>query len=61
MIFKQETSQFIVLTILRKSEKFDDMRILILRKMLTYIRVKMPVGFTNVTSSRALTSKFVNT
>lgn len=47
----------IILTMFRKTKMFENMRIFIPEQVLIYTCVEMPVGFTNVTSTTARTSK----
>ena len=49
----------IIVTIFRKTKMLENMRIFIPEKVLIYTCVEMPVGFTNVASTTARTSKFV--
>ena len=51
----------ITLTIFRKTKMLEDMKIFIPEKGLIYTHVEMRVGFTNVASTTARTSKFVYT
>ena len=48
----------IIVTIFRKTKMLENMRIFVPEKVI-YTCVEMPVGFTNVTSTTARTSKFV--
>ena len=49
----------IIETIFRKTKMLENMRIFVPEKVLIYTCVEMPVGFTNVASITACTSKFV--
>ena len=55
--FEARDIAIIILTIFRKSKMLENMRIIILEKVLIYTFVEMPVGFSNVASTTAHTSK----
>ena len=48
----------IIVIIFRKTKMLENMRIFVPEKVLIYTCVEMPVGFTNVASTTARTSKF---
>ena len=49
----------IIVTIFRKTKMLENMRIFVPGKVFIYTCVQIPVGFTNVASTTARTSKFV--
>ena len=50
----------VILTIFGRTKMFENMRIFILENVFIYTYVEMAVGFANVASTTARTSKFVN-